>query len=108
MVDQDWFLHFADAYPNTSIHYPLFTQHSVPMPAGVLKSLGWERLMQRFPDKAVVEAILGICQYGVRIGYHSQRSSITIHPNLAAAEEHPKLVTEEIERELKKNRLVTY
>jgi len=46
--------------PNTRIHYPLFTPHSLSMPAGPLNINGWERLMTEFPDKALVTALLGI------------------------------------------------
>ena len=30
---------------------------------------GWERLTRSFPDREGVEAILGIGQFGARIGY---------------------------------------
>jgi len=57
------------ARPNTSIHYAVYTRHRIPMPAGQLKFNGWQNLMMTFPDPVVVRAILGICQFGARIGY---------------------------------------
>jgi len=55
--------------PNTLIHYPVFTTHSDPMPAGPLKYPAWRKLTAGYPDPEVVKAILGICRFGARIGY---------------------------------------
>lgn len=96
------------ARPNTSIHYTLFTRHALPMPKQVLKREGWERRTSQYPDPSIVDAILGICEYGARIGYEGSRTSATIHPNLSSAEEDPSTVTAEIISELKKNRLELY
>ena len=78
------------------------------MPKQVLKWEGWERRTSRYPDQSIVDAILGICEYGARIGYEGSRTSVTIHPNLSRAEEAPSTVTAEIISELKKNRLELY
>jgi len=78
------------------------------MPAGQLKYKGWKKLIKEYPDNSVTEAILGICQFGARIGFEGVRSSITIHPNLSSAFEYPDVVTAEIEAEVKKNRLRKY
>jgi len=94
--------------PNTRIHYPLFTTHTIPMPAGQLKMNGWKELTSEYPDQQVIKAILGICQYGARIGYEGQRSGVVIHPNLASAEDNTDLVAKEIESEMKKERLELY
>ena len=96
------------ASPNTSIHYTLFTPHALPMPKQVGKREGWERRTSRYPDQSIVDAILGICEYGARIGYEDSRTRVTIHPNLSSAEEDPSTVTAEIISELKKNRLELY
>ena len=93
---------------NTTIHYPLFTQHSLPMPAGVLKPQGWKEVTRDFEDQKVITAILGICKFGARIGYHGHRHSVTIHPNLSTAEHKANLVSADINHELLKNRLETY
>lgn len=93
--------------PNTTIHYPLFTSHTIPMPAGVLKPAGWAQLTKNLENAEVISPILGICQYGARIGYHGHRSKITIHQNLPTAEHDSKLVSADIVKELHKNRLVT-
>lgn len=61
-----------------------------------------------FPDREVIDAILGICKFGARIGYEGERNSITIHKNLTSALENPDLVTKDIETELEKNRLEYY
>ena len=94
--------------PNTTIHYPLFTSHTIPMPAGVLKPAGWAQLAKNLENAEVISAILGICQYGARIGYHGHRSMITIHQNLPTAEHDSKRVSADIVKKLHKNRLVTY
>ena len=78
------------------------------MPAGQLRLEGWAKHTQKFPDQQVIKAILGICQYGARIGYEELRSGIVIHPNLAIAEHHINLVTCEITSELCKSQLETY
>ena len=96
------------ARPNTSIHYPLFTPHTLEMPAGVLKLAGWERLTTEFPDSRVIAAILGICQYGARIGYEGYRDTVTIHPNLSTAKAESNQVTADITSEYQKKRLEMY
>jgi len=55
--------------PNTTLFYTLFTSHSYPMPAGQLKYKGWKKLIKEYPDNSVTEAILGICQFGARMGF---------------------------------------
>jgi len=94
--------------PNTNIHYPLFTPHSLPMPVGQLRAEGWERLTACFPDKAVTFAIRGICRFGARIGYKGVRESPTIYPNLSTAEVDIALVTSDITTKMSKNRLLVY
>jgi len=96
------------SHPNTPIHYPLFTPHNLPMPQTLLKLEGWENLTSRYPDRRVVNTILGICEYGARIGYQGHWYSVTIHPNLSRAEEDPSLVMAEILAELQRARLETY
>ena len=94
--------------PNTHIHYPLFTKHSLPIPAGPLNYAGWECLTRSFPDREVMEAILCICQFGARIGYEGHRRSVTIYPNLASAMDSKEIVTAEISKEVTLNRLACY
>ena len=78
------------------------------MPAGPLNYGGWRKLLSTYPDIEVAEAILGICQYGARIGYEGQRSTTTIYKNLPSALENPVIVTREISNEISKNRLQCY
>ena len=78
------------------------------MAAGTLKAAGWEHLARNFPDSEVVVALLGICQYGARIGYESVRSAVTIHSNLTTANDDPALVTAEIISEIERGRLEVY
>lgn len=78
------------------------------MPKQVLKWEEWKRLALRYPDQRTVDTILGICEYGVRIGYEGSRTSPTIHPNLSSAEGDPSLVRAEITTELERNRLELY
>ena len=94
--------------PNTHIHYPLFTKHTLPMSAGPLNYAGWERLTRSFPAHEFVESILGICQFGARIGYESHRKSVTINPNLASAMDNNAIVTAEIGKEVTLDRLACY
>ena len=94
--------------PNTQIHYRLFTLYTAPMPAGSLKVHGWKKHMKEFPDEQVVAAILGICEYGARIGYEGHRSVATIYPNLVTADTEADLVSADIAAELTKNRLNLY
>jgi len=51
--------------PNTTLPYSVFTYHDTPMPAGQLRYEGWRHLLAPYPEPAVVEAILGICQLGL-------------------------------------------
>jgi len=78
------------------------------MQAGQLKSKGWKEVTAAYPDPEVIEAILGICQFGARIRYQGQHNSITIHQNLPTAASSPNTVTTEIERKLGKGRLESY
>jgi len=94
--------------PNTLIHYPVFTTHSDPMPAGPLKYPGWSKLTAGYPDPEVVKAIVGICRVGARIGYEGHRTSVTIHPNLSSALDNPVIITREIQNEIANNRLERY
>ena len=78
------------------------------MPTGQLKLEGWERLGVQFPDKAVIAAIIGICKFGVRIGYEGVKESPTIPPNLSTAHADTAIVTADIATELSRNRLLVY
>jgi len=94
--------------PNTTIHYPVYTEHAKPMPEGQLKVDGWRKLMTRYQDLMVVDAILGICCFGARIRYIGHRNSITIYENLTTATISPSLLSADIAHEMKKNRLNCY
>ena len=75
------------------------------MPPGQLKTLGWKRLTADFPDHTISSVIIGICQYGARIGYEGPRETTTIYPNLSSALSDESQVTSDIENELSKHRL---
>ena len=94
--------------PNTQIHYDQFTEHEIPMPAGLLNYNRWPKLTSEYPDRAVAENILRICHYGARICYKGARGAIQIHLSLASTEEVREIVTTEIEEELTMNRLKCY
>ena len=96
------------ARPNTFLHYPLFTPHTIPMPPCPLKIQTWKRLTSEYPDPAVTTAVIGICQYGARIGYHGPRELTTIHPNLSTAMTDTTIVSLDIARELTQNRLQAF
>ena len=78
------------------------------MPAGSLKKKEWMKLMASYPDPKVVEAILGICRFGARIGSEYHRMCITVYPNLTSGLDHPATVTGDILKEVTKNRLECY
>ena len=61
--------------------------------------------MTEFPDQAVISAIIGICQFGARIGHEGPLPSTTIHPNLSSAMIHAHLATCDIQKELSQDRL---
>ena len=96
------------ARPNTPIHYPLFSPHSLPMPTGQLRETGWKQLTTQFPDHEVIRAIIGICRYGAKTGYEGCCKITTIHPNLSSANIDAELVTADLAFELKRNRLEVY
>ena len=39
------------------------------MPTGQLKQIGWTNLTIAFFNQEMIDAILGICEFGARIGY---------------------------------------
>ena len=78
------------------------------MPAGQLKYAGWSKPTTTFPDPEVRDAILGICQFGARIGYEGARYSLTLYQNLATALEDPETVTMDLGRELEKGHFEEY
>ena len=64
--------------------------------------------MKQFRDKQVVTAILGIGEYGDRIGYERHRSVATIYSNLVTGNTEADLVSADIAAEAMKNRLNFY
>ena len=78
------------------------------MSASPLKIPGWRTLTRAYPDRPVIEAILGICQFEARIGYEGQRHSSRIFQNLTSALECLEIVTIRIKAELEKGQLVCY
>ena len=94
--------------PNTALYYQLFIPHTTPMAAGQLSYTGWKELTEYNPECDVIDAILGICEFGTRIGYQERRTSVTIHPNLAISEEDTYLVQADIQSELEMGRLEQY
>ena len=78
------------------------------MPPGQLNLQAWRRLTLRYPDQALISSLLGICEFGARIGFQGHWNSITIHQNLSTATEDPAIVAADIEAELGKNRLMLY
>ena len=78
------------------------------MPPCPLNQTGWKRLTQEYPDKLVIATLLGICQFGCRIGYEASRQKPTIHANLSTAQAEPHVVSAEIQIELRKHRLKKY
>ena len=94
--------------PNTTLPYSVFTYHETPMPAGQLRHEGWRHLLAAYSEPVVVEAILGICQYGARIGHGGHRRRGQIHPNLKSAEDSPETISTDIAKELANERFDCY
>lgn len=94
--------------PNTTIPYPVYSQYTIPMPAGQLQLAGWREFSRTYPVQAVVEAISGICRFGARIGYRGPRGPMQIHQNLSSAKDAPYTVTTDIKAELENNCLECY
>jgi len=78
------------------------------MPPSPLNYAGWKRLTLAFPDNKVITAILGICQFGARIGYHGSRHIPAIYPNLSTAQVDSYLLSDDIASALGKNQLKEY
>ena len=78
------------------------------MPPDQLNLLGWERATANYAENPVTLAILGICKFGARIGYHGFRISPTIHPNLPTAHAEHHLVMADITGGLSRKRLKIY
>ena len=94
--------------PNTVIPYPVYTQHTIPMPASPLQLAGWSEFLKTYLEPAVVEPILGICRFGARISYEGPRGPSHIHQNLSSAEDAPETLTADIKAELGNDRLEHY
>ena len=78
------------------------------MPAGQLKYTGWSKHTTTFPDPEVRDAIVGICQFGTRIGYEGTRDSPTLYLDLATTLEDDETVTKDLGRELEKGHFEEY
>jgi len=98
----------TSAYPNTSLHYPLFTAHSLPMPTGQLRGEGWGKLTQDYPEPHVITAVLGICCFCAEMGNEGYRNTTTIHPNPKTAIAEAPTVSGSILLELNKSRLEVF
>ena len=62
-------------------------------------------LLGTYPEPMVVDAILGIAEFGARIGYTGHCDCIQVYPNLATVEGFPEIIATGIKVELKHNRL---
>ena len=78
------------------------------MAAGQLSYNSWKEVTEYYPEGDVIDAILGICKFGARIGYQERRILVTIHPNLAISEEDKYLVRADIQSVLEMGRLKQY
>ena len=78
------------------IHYDLFSPHPHTMPRIPLKPEAWHRHCKDYPDKEVIDAIVGITRFGARIGYNGARKGQRIARNLPNADDLPELLKEDI------------
>jgi len=78
------------------------------MPAGQMKLAGWRALTTEYTDRTLVEMILGICKFAVKIGYEGSQNTIQIHLSLSTTEDEPSIVAADIAAKLHKNYLQWY
>ena len=86
----------ARARPNTVIRYELFTPHTHTMPRVPLKADVWYREGRDYPEKDVIDAIVGIARFVARIGFIGIREGQRIAENLPTAAELPVVLKEDI------------
>lgn len=98
----------ARARPNTVIRYELFTPHTQTMPRVPLKPDVWYREGRDYPEKDVIDAIVGIARFGARIGFIGIREGQRIAENLPTAAELPAVLKEDIWEQTTHDRLTKY
>ena len=73
--------------------------------ANVLHPQGIARLLQQYPNRQFVEALISIATSGVRVGYEGPLSAQTRRPNHTSAFTHPDIITNAIQSEIQKGRI---
>ena len=96
------------ARPNTVIHYQLFSPHAHTMPTVPLKPDAWYRHCKDYPEKEVIDAIIGIAKFGARIGFGGERKGQRIERNLETANDLPRILEEDIQEQTSYDRLTKY
>ena len=69
---------------------------------------GWRNHCQNYPDKAVVAAIVGIAQYGARIGFQGIREGHHLAQNLVSAYKLPEILRGDLQEQMENDRLIIY
>jgi len=66
----------------------------------------WERVLQAHPDQAFARYIINGLTHGFRIGFNRASSLQSATANMASARLHPQVITEYIQMELSRGRML--
>lgn len=78
------------------------------MPRVPLSISGWRNHCLNYPDTEVVAAIVGIAQYGARIGFQGIREGHHLARNLVSAYELPEILRGDLQEQMENDRLIIY
>ena len=106
--EEEWSQPKGQMRPNTKIHYELFTPHPLPMPIVPLKAHRWKSLCAEYPDRAVADAVVGIAQFGARIGFIGESRGQRIASNLLTAGQLPDILRKDLQEQMESDRLMIY
>ena len=76
---------FLPPWPNTTICYPLFEVHLLPMPVIPLRPVAWQVLAGSYLDPHVIDAVVGMAMFGAKIGYDGKHLGQRVARNSASA-----------------------
>ena len=91
--------------PNTSLPFSAYT-FSASVPSLSLNPAGIRRALASYPDSNFVDTLCGIASHGARIGYEGHFDVRMRRPNHQSAYTNPSVVSDAIQKELAKNRIV--
>lgn len=77
-----------------------------PSAANVLQAPGISKLLQAYPNRRFVDTLMSIVLTGVRVGFQGNPDGITQSLNHSSALQHPEVVRQTIQDEIRKERVV--